>query len=192
MKPELNKEITLKEFQDYYWLGKELKDFCRKNNLPTVGSKIEVTERITEFLETGKILKPKTRDKKPKFDDSNLSLDFIIPVGHRCTQKVREFFKKEIPNFHFSTEIQNYLKENAGKKYSDVIEEWYRLKELKSSKGYNKNIAPQFEFNTFIRDYFKDSSNKGKKRSDAIELWNTVKSQPGSNKYEDFVKSKAD
>ncbi|SFC45247.1 hypothetical protein SAMN05443252_103464 [Bacillus sp. OV322] len=118
---------------------------------------------------------------EPKVD---LSLDTIISENHRCSQDVRAFFKSIIPNFHFSTYIQNYFKNNVGKTYRDVVDAWYEEEERKKDPSYKKNIAPQFEYNHFIRDFFADSKNKGKSREEAIEAWNEIKKLPGSNKYE--------
>lgn len=44
-------------------------------------------------------------------------------------------------------------------------------------------IAPQFEYNQFIRDFFEDPKNKQRSRNEAIESWNQIKKLPGSNKY---------
>ncbi len=57
MRPTLTKSISLEDFQNYYWLKAELQTFCRENGLPASGSKIEITERISHYLTTGKILK---------------------------------------------------------------------------------------------------------------------------------------
>lgn len=57
MRPSLTKSISLEDFQNYYWLKAELQTFCRENDLPASGSKIEITERISHYLHTGKILK---------------------------------------------------------------------------------------------------------------------------------------
>ncbi len=57
MRPPLTKSISIEDFQNYYWLKAELQTFCRENGLPTSGSKIEITERISHYLTTGKILK---------------------------------------------------------------------------------------------------------------------------------------
>ncbi|MGB0863719.1 MAG: hypothetical protein ACPGXZ_12430 [Saprospiraceae bacterium] len=82
-RPNLDKNISIKDFQEFYWLKEELVIFCRKEGLRTGGSKIEITERISYFL--------KTREKKPpilktkikttsKFDWNNakLSLETVI------------------------------------------------------------------------------------------------------------------
>lgn len=86
-------------------------------------------------------------------------------------------------NFHFSTYIQNYFKNNIGKIYRDVVDAWYKEEERKKDPSYKKNIAPQFEYNKFIRDFFADPNNQGKSREEAIEAWNKIKKLPGSNKY---------
>jgi len=53
-RPRLNREMSSKIFQDYYYLKEELVDFCRENSLPVSGNKIEITKRIVNFLDTGK------------------------------------------------------------------------------------------------------------------------------------------
>src|SRR6478609_7947240 len=53
----------------------------------------------------------------------------------------------------------------------------------KKQPSYQKEIAPQFEYNRFIRDFFNDPKNKGKGRDDAIAAWKQLKLQPGSNQY---------
>ena len=52
-RPELNNKLDSKTFKEYYYLKEELIDFCRKNNLQTTGGKIELTDRISKFLDTG-------------------------------------------------------------------------------------------------------------------------------------------
>ncbi|MFC0302021.1 DUF6434 domain-containing protein [Virgibacillus soli] len=185
MRPTLTKEISVQRFQDFYWLKEELQSFCRGNGISATGSKIEITERIETFLRTGEIIKPirKTRMNKKAEPQGELSLDTIITENHRCSQRVRAFFKTVIPNFHFSTYIQNYIKSNVGKTYRDVVNAWYEEEIRKKNPFYKTEIAPQFEYNQFIRDFFADPKNKGKSRDEAIAAWNIVKKLPGSNKY---------
>ena len=52
-RPELNNQLDSKTFREYYYLKEELIDFCRKNNLQTTGGKIELTDRISKFLDIG-------------------------------------------------------------------------------------------------------------------------------------------
>jgi hypothetical protein len=184
MRPNLTKEISVQDFKDFYWLKEELQSFCRENGMSASGSKIEISGRIETFLRTGEIKKPH-RNSKNNIESqtkSELSLDTVITENHRCSQDVRAFFTIIIPKFHFSTYIQNYFKNNIGKTYQDVVKAWNEEERRKKDPSYKK-IAPQFEYNQFLRDFFSDPKNKGKSRSDAIEAWNKIKKVPGSNKY---------
>ena len=55
-RPLLDKNLDRKTFRDFYYLKEELVDFCRQNNLPVSGGKLEITERISHFLDTGEVL----------------------------------------------------------------------------------------------------------------------------------------
>ncbi|PFD41129.1 cytoplasmic protein [Bacillus cereus] len=186
MRPPLTKAIPLEDFQNYYWLKAELQTFCREHDLPSNGSKTEMSERITHFLTTGKILKNCSNQKKSKNSLSykDLSLQTIITENHRCSEDVRAFFKEKIgANFHFTVALQKFFKENAGKTYEDAVTFWYEENERKKDPAYKTNIGAQFEYNRFTRAFFEDPCNKGKSKADAIAAWNEIKSKPGSNAY---------
>ncbi|MFC7688168.1 DUF6434 domain-containing protein [Ureibacillus sp. GCM10028918] len=189
MRPHLTKEINIQSFKDFYWLKEELQTFCRENGLSPSGSKIEISDRIETFLQTGEIKKPdrKSGINKKLEPQANLSLDTVITENHRCSQDVRAFFKTVIPNFHFSTYIQNYFKNNVGKTYRDVVDAWFEEVERMKDPSFKKNIAPQFEYNRFIRDFFADPENQTKSREEAIEAWNAIKKLPGSNEYKPSI-----
>ncbi|MEG0471408.1 MAG: DUF6434 domain-containing protein [Solibacillus sp.] len=186
MRPNLTKDISVESFKDFYWLKEELQSFCRENGFSAAGSKIEISDRIETFLQTGEIKKSvrKSRVHKKLEPQLTLTLDTVITENHRCSQDVRAFFKSVIPKFHFSTYIQNYFKNNIGKSYRDVVTAWIVEEERKKDPSYKKEIGPQFEYNQFIRDYFADQKNNGKSREEAIEAWNEIKQLSGSNKYE--------
>ncbi len=186
LRPPLTENTPIQTFKEYYWLKEELQTFCRTNGISTSGSKMELSERIETFLQTGEIKKPvrkSTRGSGNSVAQIALSLDTVITEHHRCSQEVRAFFKSVIPSFHFSTYIQNYFKNNVGKTYRDAVGAWYEEENRKKDPSFMKQIAPQFEYNQFIRDFFSDPTNQGKSRTDAIEAWNEIKKLPGSNKY---------
>ena len=56
--------VLEKTFRDFYYLREELVDFCRKNDLPVSGGKIELPHRSAYFLDTGKILPVSTVRKR--------------------------------------------------------------------------------------------------------------------------------
>ena len=64
-----------------------------------------------------------------------------------------------------------------------MMEQKYYQRQIKENLKNNKSsIDGQFEYNTYIRDFFED--NKGLSLDDAIKCWKYKKSLPGSNKYE--------
>ncbi|MCU4929902.1 SAP domain-containing protein [Bacillus cereus] len=186
MRPPLTKSISIEDFQNYYWLKAELQTFCRENGLPANGSKIEITDCISHYLTTGKILKNSSVQKvsKASLSYKDLSLQTIITNNHRCSEDVRAFFKEKIgTNFSFTVALQKFFKENVGKTYEDAIAFWHEENERKKDPTYKTTIGAQFEYNRFTRDFFEDPNNKGKAKADAIAAWNEMKAKPDSNVY---------
>ena len=179
-RPDLSIELDSKTFKEFYYLKDELIDFCRKNNLQSTGSKVELTERIAIFLDTGERSTKNYNKKKSKIIDE-IMLDTIIEDNFVCSEKHREFYKKQIGNsFSFNVLFQKWLKNNSGKTYKDSIDAYYQI--LEDKKKNKTTIDKQFEYNTYIRDFFKD--NKDKNLEQAIKCWKYKKSLKGHNKYE--------
>ena len=91
------KKINSKTIKDYYYLKKELIDFCKKNNLQSTGSKEELTDRISKFLDTGEKTTIK-HDKRRTTIIDEITKDSIIEDNFICSEKHRSFYKKEIGN----------------------------------------------------------------------------------------------
>ena len=179
-RPALNKHLDSKSFRDFYYLKEELIDFCRENSLPTSGGKIEITDRIAYFLDTGNILSVKAAKKRTPIishicENTKIESDFV------CSEKHRAFFKEHIGNsFSFNVAFQKWLKSNTGKTYQDAIEAYFQI--MKDKKKGTTVIDKQFEYNTYTRDFFAD--NKGKSLEDAIKCWKYKKQLQGHNRYE--------
>ena len=62
-RPDLNERLNGETFRSFYYLKEELVDFCRKNDLPVSGGKVEFTDRIACFLDKGQVLKPSAKIK---------------------------------------------------------------------------------------------------------------------------------
>lgn len=179
-RPELSRDISAEVFRNYYYLKEELVKFCRKYDLQTTGSKQELTDRIAYFLETGK--RTKTNPKpKSTVNIGDITEDTLIEPNIVCSEKHRAFFKERIGKaFSFNVAFQKWLKSNAGKTYADAIQAYYAiLEEKKKSKTV---IDKQFEYNTYIRDFFAD--NNGMSLENAIKCWKYKKSLKGHNRYE--------
>ncbi len=179
-RPKLDNNLDGKTFKEYYYLKEELIDFCRKNDLQTTGGKLELIERISDFLDTGKRTYKHHTIRKTKIVD-NITLNTIIEDNFVCTEKHRAFYKGQIGNsFSFNVAFQKWLKNNAGKTYQNSIDAYYQI--LGDKKKNKTKIDKQFEYNTYIRDFFND--NKDKSLDQAIKCWIYKKSLKGHNKYE--------
>jgi len=179
-RPILDKNLDSTIFKQYYFLKKELIDFCKKNNIQTSGGKIDLTNRVFCFLETGKIIPSISQKKKPVLVE-NITLETIIETNFVCSEKHRSFYKEQIgKSFSFNVIFQKWLKNNFGKTYKDSIEAYYKI--LEDKKNSKSPIDCQFEYNTYIRDFFEE--NKDKKLTDAIKCWKYKKEINGHNKYE--------
>lgn len=194
--------LDSKTFRDYYYLKEELVDFCRKNSLPTSGGKLELTERIALFLDTGKIPEREKAagelaagvtearvavEAKVAAVPEHISESSLIEANFVCSEKHRAFFKEHIgSSFSFPVAFQKWLKSNTGKTYQEAIDAYYQIiaekKKRKSQKGEMPQIDKQFEYNTYIRDFFAD--NRGRSLADAIQCWKYKKQFPGHNRYE--------
>ena len=179
-RPNLSIKLDSKTFKEYYYLKEELIDFCKKNNLQTTGGKIELTERIAKFLDTGERIVENHNTRRTKIVDE-ITLDTIIENNFVCSEKHRAFYKEQIgKTFSFNVLFQKWLKSNSGKTYRDSIEAYYKI--LEDKKKNKTTIDKQFEYNAYIRDFFND--NKDKSLEQAIKCWKYKKSLKGHNKYE--------
>lgn len=76
--------------------------------------------------------------------------------------------------------FQKWLKSNAGKTYREAIAAYYQI--MENRKKGTTTIDRQFEYNTYIRDFFAD--NQDKALEDAIKCWKYKKLLQGHNRYE--------
>lgn len=179
-RPVLDKTTDSKVFREFYYLKEELVNFCRENGLPASGGKIELTERIAHFLDTGEVLAAPAAKKRAAVI-SEIHEDMRIEENFVCSERHRAFFKEQIgAGFSFPVAFQKWLKSNAGKTYKEAIAAYYQI--LEDKKKGKTQIDKQFEYNTYIRDFFAD--NPGKSLEDAIKCWKYKKQLQGHNRYE--------
>lgn len=184
MKPDLNRNISLVDFQEYYWLKSELIQFCRENKLPVSGGKNDIQKRIEHFITTGEILSQvKNKSNKVNIDTSIITLETRLIHSYKNNSTNREFFKSVIGDrFKFNVIFMKWVKQNPQKTYQDAVNRWLKIEEDKKS-GKKFEIGSQFEYNQYTRDFFE--ANPGKTRNDVIRCWKYKKELPGSNKYQD-------
>jgi hypothetical protein len=64
-------------------------------------------------------------------------------------------------------------------RYADKT--WKRIRESKKDNNSRTTISPQFEYNSYIRDFLAD--NKDKKMEDAVKFWKLKRNRRGDNIY---------
>lgn len=179
-RPELDKNLDSETFRNHYYLKEELINFCRNHGLPTSGGKIEITERISHYLDTGEVQAAKTKTKaKPQI--TRITEEILIEPNFVCSEIHRAFFKEKLgPSFTFPVAFQRWLKENTGKTYAQALDAYRQI--MADKKTGKTVIDKQFEYNTYIRDFFAD--NPGTALKDAIRCWKYKKGIRGHNRYE--------
>ncbi|MEE1129769.1 MAG: DUF6434 domain-containing protein [Methanobrevibacter sp.] len=177
---KLSKNLKPEEFKQYYFLKDELKDFCRSEGLKVSGSKIDLENRIIHYLKTGEELVEHSSRQFSFQQPSEISLDSQLGENFKCSEDKREFFEKEIgKGFKFKVKFQKWLKSNPEKTYRDAIDAYHLIQYSKEKTKIDK----QFQYNQYIRDFFKNNNDKS--LDDAIKCWKYKKSIKGHNRYEE-------
>jgi hypothetical protein len=173
-RPELNRQISPQDFLSFYWLKEELIIFLRAQGLSATGSKAELTNRISQFLEKGRVENSVPRKSAKRTDmPANLTRQSMIGPGWRCSQELRAFFEREIgAHFHFDGVMRDFIHNGVGKTLQEAIETWEA--EQRNSRQ-EKPIAPQFEYNRHVREYFK--AHPGAPLQAAIADWTSKKKE---------------
>lgn len=180
-RPMLSNISDKETFQNYYYLKSELVEFCRQNGLPTQGSKAELSDRVAYFLDTGLVLNNLKVKRKVDVNVNEITENTVIEQNIVCSELHRAFFKQKIGNgFSFNVTFQKWLKANAGKTYGEAIQAYYSI--VAEKKHCKNTIDKQFEYNTYVRDFFAD--NQGRTLSEAIVCWRYKKGLPGHNRYQ--------
>ena len=89
-RPKLNNRLDSSTFRSYYYLKEELIQFCRQYNLPVSGGKLELTERIAYFLDTGKV-KYTSEKRRTTNVISEITEETIIESDIVCSE-IHRFF----------------------------------------------------------------------------------------------------
>ncbi len=182
-RPKLDRTISLDDYLNYYWLKKDLVQFCKEIGINSDGWKLEIHERIVDYLSNNVIQKRTVKIAKKKSDDINeLRLDMVVTESFKRNPKTTAFLKSIDSRFHYSVRLNQFIRDNTGKiTYQDIINEWKDEFEKKKQGIKTTPALPQCEYNQFVKDYLAD--NEERKFKDAVEAWNVKKCMRGDNIY---------
>ena len=187
MKSKPIKITEIKDLEDFYWLKKDLMKFCSIHSISASGSKNELIERIKVYLETGRAqLTCLHKSSFPKDSLSRITPDTLVRNYHNDA-KTRDFFIQHVGNnFKFNDYLRKYKKPinvTPNLTYGDLVKGYILSK---SKNNLDKEIPKQFEYNKFIKDYFKNHKNANLKQ--AIKAWKYISDIDGPNTYNYFIK----
>lgn len=145
-RPILNKQLCGSTFLSFYYLKKELVNFCRNSGLPVSGGKMEIAKRIFHYRNSGEVLIAKSisknnssreeasRGKLPRSSShvSDIAKSTQAETDFICSEKHRAFFQKKIgeilgKKFSFNIAFQKWIKSNPQKTYAQTIEAYFKI-----------------------------------------------------------------
>jgi hypothetical protein len=148
---------TKEELLGKYYLKNDLINICKKYGLPKSGSKENLLEYISNFIENKPIEKIKITSKVSN-NDFKPSLEKLIDTNYSNNEIHRDFFKKVIGNnFKFNVQFMNWLGKNKGEKtYKEAVEKYNKIL-------LNKYYATFEQYRESILTFSKSKSKKLKK-----------------------------
>jgi hypothetical protein len=182
--------MTPAEFSATYFHKLKLVAMCREYGLPTQGAKLELSARILAYLKGESFSDSKNRSKHGlqinnsfNWHNALLTRETLITDNYKNTRNVRTFFSQEIgPHFKMNVAWLNWMRSHVGYNLGDAITAWEETVLTKKAQRGKNTIAPQFEYNRYMRDFFAD--NPGVGRAKAIHCWKMKRDTPGIKAYE--------
>jgi hypothetical protein len=182
--------MTPAEFSATYFHKQKLVAMCREYGLPTQGAKLELSARILAYLKGESFSDSKNRSKHGlqinnsfNWHNALLTRETLITDNYKNTRNVRTFFSQEIgPHFKMNVAWLNWMRSHVGYNLGDAITAWEETVLTKKAQRGKNTIAPQFEYNRYMRDFFAD--NPGVGRAKAIYCWKMKRDTLGIKAYE--------
>ena len=145
----LTKDLNPDEFNDYYFLKEELKDFCRSEGLKVTSSEISLDSKLGENFkcsedkreffekEIGKSFKFKVKFQKwLKANPDKTYQDAIYAYYEIQNSKEKTEIGKQ---FQYNQYIRDFFEDNVDKSLDDAIKCWKYKKSLKGHNKYEKS-----------------------------------------------------
>lgn len=200
-KTKLTPSMTLKEFENGYWLATELKEFADDIGVPSVGKlrKDELERAIKLFLETGEVTRPTMRTLSSSgLKDVERGLRLDLPVVFYTNDKETKDFleheaRKLAPGFKRRSGVRyrlNRWREEQipkGKKitYGDLVAEYVRLNQTEGAFA----RIPHGRYINFMSDFL--AAEKDATRHDAVKAWHELKTMDVPKDYYSWSKARS-
>ncbi|MFC8760476.1 DUF6434 domain-containing protein [Streptomyces sp. NPDC057193] len=174
-RPVLSTALSGEELSRWYWTLAELTVLARELGVPRGGGKAALTERLQAALDgvAPPAAPPRTRSAGRQLA-APVNGFTVIPAGQRCSQVLREYFRREIgEGFHFDASMRTFVAEGAGRTLADAIAHWHATRQAAAQP---QEIGSQFELNRFLRDWY--AEHPAGSRTEALAAWRAQRDRP--------------
>lgn len=173
-RPLLTPSLSPENFRAWYWLKKELQDFCSAQALPSTGSKEILSERVLAHLSGQPLPTRATASPAPRRSrmPQVLTPETVIGPGWRLNEDLRAFFVAHTtPASRFNQALRDLFKNPQGQTLAQAV----AVYQNSLAQGPSP-IQRQFQFNQHIRDYFEQHPNAT--RAQALQAWQHKRQTP--------------
>ncbi|MEM7460771.1 MAG: DUF6434 domain-containing protein [Pseudomonadota bacterium] len=181
LRPPIDLEMSLAEFERWYWPVAALKSFCDGLNLSKAGRKADLRARVSQAL-GGREVEP-SKSRKPiapgevDWKRADLSAETLITDSITFGPNVRAFFKSQIgARFVCHSDFMDWVKANAGLTLRDAVEAWKLLEERHQDPAFRREIAECNNYLQYLRDI--RDANPALSLEDAKRCWDQKKVRP--------------
>ena len=200
MAGNLSPTMTVREFENGYWYGDELKDFGRQIGIPgaTKLRKDELEWAIVTFLRTGTAKLPTKRAlRKTGVKDLERGLSLNLRIEHYTSNRETKAFivqqaKKAAPGVREKSgvwyRLNRWREEQITKgnhpTYGDLVQQYIALNKVERFKK-----VPHDRYINFVAEFL--AAEEGTTRADAIAAWAKLKTMDIPKNYASWVKARA-
>ncbi len=163
------------ELSRWYWTLAELTALARELGVARGGGKTALTERLRAVLDgvAPPAAPPRTRSTGLQLA-APVNERTVIPEGQRCSQVLREYFRREIgQGFHFDAHMRGFIAEGAGRTLADAVAHWHATRRAAAQI---QEIGSQFELNRFLRAWY--AEHPAGNRAEALDAWRAHRDRP--------------
>jgi len=186
-RPDIEDVSDAETLQNWYWLKAELVALARLQGLSAAGNKADIRASLGAYFDEATVSpQPYSKRKKPNsatWSKAVLTEATVITEDISFGPNVRGFFKQSIgKRFSCTSEFMAWVKANSGKTLQDAIDHWQWLEALKKDPNFKREIAPENQYNRYIRAFFDD--NPGARMDRARACWLAKSRLPGKPVYD--------
>ena len=202
--PKLTTSMSLTQFDHGYWYATELKKFADQLGVPSTARlrKDELERAIKQFLRSGTIVQPTTRNPANSVRSQSRDVDLGLRLNRRIIRYTNDpttkaFLEREarrlVPTFRRRSGTmyrlnrwrEAQLSRGFALTYRALVKEYVRLSQSAERFGQ----IPSGRYINFLSDFM--AQHPGTAKTKAIEAWQELKTMDCPKTYRAWVKARS-